>query len=82
MFASRVQINMFRKKLPLKKNFEQQNIYYISYCTMFSSLEHSLQDDQLQLALKQAGKHSEVGEKIRLIVVVLYRRPAQPTSII
>ena len=36
---------------------------------MFSSLEHSLQDDQLQLALKQAGKHSEVGEKIRLIVV-------------
>ena len=43
---------------------------------MFSSLEHSLQDDQLQLALKQAGKHSEVGEKIRLIVVVLYRRPA------
>ena len=30
---------------------------------MFSSLEHSLQDDQLQLALKQAGKHSEVGEK-------------------
>ena len=44
---------------------------------MFSSLEHSLQDDQLQLALKQAGKHSEVGEKIRLIVVVLYRRPAR-----
>ena len=49
---------------------------------MFSSLEHSLQDDQLQLALKQAGKHSEVGEKIRLNVVVLYRRPAPPTSII
>ena len=42
---------------------------------MFSSLEHSLQDDQLQLALKQAGKHSEVGEKIRLNVVVLYRQP-------
>ena len=49
---------------------------------MFSSLEHSLQDDQLQLALKQAGKHSEVGEKIRLNVVVLYRRLAPSTSII